>query len=220
MNFYDVAKIVCGVPLRTVWRLRAVGTELVPRTGPLIVASNHISFFDPPALGVALPRPLHYMAKQELFEIPLFGPLIRATNAYPVDRSRGDVGAIRRTVEMLRAGNAVAIFPEGGRNKNGQAKARPGVALLAALSRAPILPAYIEGTSGVRRLHAITVIFGEPFVPRPRGLAPLVDVAPPSAGAFEKTNASDRKASREDLAKWTDEIMHRIFALREQLRAN
>jgi 1-acyl-sn-glycerol-3-phosphate acyltransferase len=216
MTFYDFAKVVCGIPLRTLWRLRAVGTERVPLTGPLIVASNHISFFDPPALGVALPRPLHYMAKQELFDIPLFGPTIRATNAYPVDRRRGDVGAIRRTVEMLRAGNAVAIFPEGGRNKDGQAKARPGVALLAALSRAPILPAYIEGTSGVRRLQAITVIFGEPFIPRFDPLSPAEDAIHfASAEDLGTTKAADRKASREDLAKWTDEIMHRIFALRE-----
>jgi 1-acyl-sn-glycerol-3-phosphate acyltransferase len=212
MNFYDFAKFVCGIPLRTLWRLHAVGTEHVPRTGPLIVASNHISFFDPPALGVALPRPLHYMAKQELFDIPLFGPTIRATNAFPVDRSRGDIGAIKRTVEMLRAGNAVAIFPEGGRNKDGQAKARPGVALLAALSGAPIVPAYIDGTQGVRQFRAITVIFGEPFVP---GEAPAA--APePVRPAIPRA----RKATREDLAKWTDDIMSRIFALQEQLRAN
>jgi 1-acyl-sn-glycerol-3-phosphate acyltransferase len=212
MNFYDFAKFVCGIPLRTVWRLRAVGSEHVPRTGPLIVASNHISFFDPPALGVALPRPLHYMAKQELFDIPLFGPTIRATNAFPVDRSRGDIGAIKRTVEMLRAGNAVAIFPEGGRNKDGQAKARPGVALLAALSGAPIVPAYIDGTHGVRQFRPITVVFGEPFVP---GEAAVPGYEAPS----EPTRAA-RKATREDLAKWTDDIMNRIFALQEQLRAN
>jgi 1-acyl-sn-glycerol-3-phosphate acyltransferase len=212
MNFYDFAKFVCGLPLRTVWRLRAVGTEHVPRTGGLIVASNHISFFDPPALGVALPRPLHYMAKQELFEIPVFGPIIRATNAFPVDRSRGDIGAIKRTVEMLRAGNAVAIFPEGGRNKDGQAKARPGVALLAALSGAPVVPAYIDGTYGVRQFRPITVVFGPPFVPG--------EASAPGSEAVAQPIPGTRKATREDLAKWTDDIMNRIFALQEQLRAN
>jgi 1-acyl-sn-glycerol-3-phosphate acyltransferase len=212
MNFYDFAKFVCGIPLRTVWRLHAVGTEHVPRTGPLIVARNHISFFDPPSLGVALPRPLYYMAKQELFDIPLFGPTIRATNAFPVDRSRGDIGAIKRTVEMLRAGHAVAIFPEGGRNKDGQAKVRPGVALLAALSGAPVVPAYIDGTQGVRQFRPITVVFGEPFVP---GEAPV-----PGSEAAPQAIPRARKATREDLAKWTDDIMSRIFALQEQLRAN
>ncbi|HEY0798274.1 MAG TPA: lysophospholipid acyltransferase family protein [Candidatus Baltobacteraceae bacterium] len=197
MTFYDFAKVVCGIPLRTFWRLRAVGSEHVPRSGGLIVASNHMSYLDPPSLGVALPRPLYYMAKQELFDIPLLGPTIRATNAFPVDRARGDIGAIKRTVEMLRAGHAVAIFPEGGRNKNGQAKARSGVALLASLSGAPVLPAYIAGTDRTHSLAPITVIFGEPFVP-----------------------GGERKATREDLANWTDDIMGRIFALREQLRAN
>lgn len=216
MTFYDFAKFVCGIPLRTVWRLRAVGRERVPRTGPLIVACNHMSFFDPPALGVALPRPLHYMAKQELFDIPILGPTIRATNAYPVDRSRGDIGAIKRTVQMLRAGNAVAIFPEGGRNKDGQAKPRPGVALLAALSGAPIIPAFIDGTWGVRRFEPITVIFGEPFVLGREGRDAHGGAS--ITGAQEAREGS--KATREDLAKWTDEIMNRIFALREHLRAN
>lgn len=197
MTFYDFARFVCSVPLKTLWRLRAVGRENVPRTGPLIIASNHRSYLDPPALGVALPRPLWYMAKQELFEVPLLGPTIRATNAYPVDRSRGDVTAIKRSVEQLRAGNAIAIFPEGGRNKDGSLPTRPGVALLASLSGAPVLPAYIDGTMGTRQFRPITVVFGEPFFP-----------------------GGGRKASREDLTKWTDDIMNRIFALREQLRAN
>jgi 1-acyl-sn-glycerol-3-phosphate acyltransferase len=195
---YDFARfVVCGVPLRTLWRLRAFGCEHVPRTGPLIVAANHISYFDPPVLGVALPRPLFYMAKSELFEIPLFGPLIRAVNAYPVDRSRGDIGAIKRTVEILRRGDAVAVFPEGTRNLDGSVQARPGVALLSSLAQAPVLPAYLEGTDRVRGFAPIRVFFGKPFLP-----------------------GGGRKATREDLAKQTDEIMSRIDALRELSRAN
>jgi 1-acyl-sn-glycerol-3-phosphate acyltransferase len=166
------------------------GAENVPRTGPLIVASNHVSYFDPPSLGVALPRPLHYMAKIELFRMPLLGQLITWLNAFPVDRSRGDVAAIKRAVEVLRSGTAVGIFPEGTRNRSGDVKPQVGVALLAALSKAPVLPAYVGGTKHAKRFSRIDVYFGEPL-----------DLA------------RREKATREDLAKWTDEIMERIYAL-------
>jgi 1-acyl-sn-glycerol-3-phosphate acyltransferase len=96
MTFYGFAKAVVGVALRTVWRMRVHGAELVPRDGPLIVACNHVSYFDPPALGVAMPRPIHYMAKVELFAMPVLGPVIARLNAFPVDRSRGDVAALGR----------------------------------------------------------------------------------------------------------------------------
>jgi 1-acyl-sn-glycerol-3-phosphate acyltransferase len=195
VTFYDFSKAAVGAALRTVWRLRVVGAERVPLEGPLIVACNHVSYFDPPALGVAVPRPISYMAKVELFKIPVLGPTIAHLNAYPVDRSRGDVAAIKRSVEVLRAGNAIGIFPEGTRNLSGEVRAQTGVALLASLSGAPVLPARVEGTARVHRLDRIQVIFGEPIV-------------------------FGRKASREDLAKWTDEIMARIAGLGEQLRGH
>jgi 1-acyl-sn-glycerol-3-phosphate acyltransferase len=190
--FYAFSKSCVTLALR-MWRLRVDGCERVPRDGPLIVVANHVSYFDPPVLGCALPRPLHFMAKKELFDIPVFGALIRSYNAFPVDRGRGDVGAIKRAVNVLGAGNAVLLFPEGTRNRDGSGKAESGAALLASLSGAPILPAYIEGTLHVSRLSQIKVVFGEPFRP-----------------------GDGKKASREDLAKRTNEIMERIFALREQ----
>lgn len=194
---YGFARGAVGVVLRTVWRLRVHGVERVPQAGPLIVACNHVSYFDPPALGVALPRPLHYMAKVELFRMPVLGPLIARLNAFPVDRSRGDVAAIKRAVEMLRTGAAVGIFPEGTRNKTGELRPQVGVALLAALSKAPVLPAYVGGTARANRLARIDVVFGEPM---------WVD--------------RGEKASRDDLAKWAEEIMARIYALRETIGAH
>jgi 1-acyl-sn-glycerol-3-phosphate acyltransferase len=191
-NFYAFSKAPVNLALRAFWRMRVEGCERVPREGPLIVAANHVSYFDPPVVGCALPRPLHFMAKKELFDIPLFGALIRRYNAFPVDRGRGDVGAIKRTVAVLKTGNAVLIFPEGTRNRDESRKAESGVALLASLSGARILPAYISGTRRLRLFSSIKVIFGEPF----------------SLG-------DGKKASREDLAKRTDQVMERIFALRE-----
>ena len=190
MTFYGFARGAVGLVLRTVWRLRVHGAENVPLTGPLIVACNHVSYLDPPALGVALPRPVSYMAKHELFAIPILGPTIARLRAFPVDRSRGDVAAIKRSVEILRGGAAVGIFPEGTRNRSGEVRAQFGAALLASLSGAPVLPAYVSGTAHANRLARIDVAFGEAL-------------------------HFGRKARREDLAKWTDEIMARILALRE-----
>jgi len=192
VTFYDFAKAVVGGTLRTVWRLRVEGVERVPTSGSLIVAANHVSYFDPPALGVAMPRPIHYMAKTELFRMPILQTILPWLNAFPVDRSRGDVAAIKRSVEVLRSGAAVGIFPEGTRNKTGLVKPQVGIALLASLSQAPVLPAYICGTAKAGNFAQIQVIFGEPF-----------DLS------------RGRKATRDDLAKWTDEIMSRVFALRE-----
>jgi 1-acyl-sn-glycerol-3-phosphate acyltransferase len=190
---YAVSKGIVSIGVRTLSRIRVIGSERVPRDGPLIVVANHVSYFDPPVIGWALPRQLHFMAKKELFEIPAFGALIRAYNAFPVDRGHGDVGAIKRAVSVLKAGNAVLIFPEGRRNRDGTGRAEAGAALLASLSGARILPAYVDGTRRVRLWSPIKVVFGEPFM-----------------------QGDGKKATREDLAKRTDEIMERIFALREQ----
>lgn len=194
MTLYDVGKGICAALLCTIWRLRVRGAENVPREGPLIVACNHISYFDPPALGVALPRPISYMAKAELFEIPVLGPIIARVNAFPVDRTRGDRAAIKKAVEIIESGAALGIFPEGTRNKTGDVKPQIGVALLASLTQAPVLPAYVSGTDRANRFARIEVVFGKPFVP-----------------------GGGQKATREDLANWTDEVMARIRALRETL---
>jgi 1-acyl-sn-glycerol-3-phosphate acyltransferase len=194
LNFYAFAKWLVTLLLRTFWRFQVEGAEHVPPDGPLIVACNHRSYFDPPALGCALPRPVAYMAKIELFRIPVLGTIITWLNAFSVDRSRGDVAAIKKAVEQLRQGKAVGIFPEGTRNLTGEVKAQVGVALLASLSKAPVLPAYVSGTAHANRFAPIRVAFGEPVV-----------------------LASGGKATRDDLAKWTDEVMARIEALREKL---
>jgi len=198
VTFYDFAKFVCWVVLRVVWRYRAIGAERVPRDGPLILACNHVSYLDPPALGVGLRRPVHYMAKEELFRIPILGTLIRWCNAFPIDRSRGDVAAIKRSVQVLRTGAAVGIFPEGTRNPDGTLPPQLGVALLHYLSGAPVVPAFVAGTANARRLGRVQVTYGAPL-------------------SFARPG---EKASREDLAKWTSEIMKHIAALRESLGAD
>jgi 1-acyl-sn-glycerol-3-phosphate acyltransferase len=188
---YAVARFVCWVIFKALFRLKVVGSENLPRSGALIVASNHVSYFDPPLVGVGAPRPLNYMAKEELFHIPVLAPLIKLLNAFPVDRGKGDVSAIRRALAILGRGEALLIFPEGGRNRTGEAPGQLGTALLVARSGAPVIPAFVDGSAHPRLFSRITVSYGKPM-------------------HFE----TSKKASRDDLAKWTDAIMHGIFALK------
>jgi 1-acyl-sn-glycerol-3-phosphate acyltransferase len=187
---YDIAKYTFWGLFGSIWRMRVHGAQNVPKNGPLIVACNHMSYLDPPVLGSASPRRLSYMAKEELFRIPVLGPSIAAVGAYPVDRKGSATAAIKRSVEVLRRGGAIGIFPEGTRNRQGAAEVRGGVALLASLGDAPVVPACVVGTAEAKRLAQFHVIFGPPL-----------------------RLPADRKASREEMANFTDEVMRAIRSL-------
>lgn len=132
------------------WEVR--GRENVPPEGGLIVAPNHISFWDPPLVGAAAKRELHFLAKEELFRTFLVGPLIRAFNAIPIRRGMADLRGLSRAIELLKGGGALLVFPEGSRMKDGQLHpARPGIGLLAVSGNASIVPAYTSGTNRPRR---------------------------------------------------------------------
>ncbi len=192
--FYRIARVVIRSVLFLGNRISARGRDNVPASGAVIIACNHVSYVDPPALGCLLPRPVAYMAKTELFAIPVLGTVIRWLGAFPVDRSRGDVAAIKAAAEVLRAGKVLGIFPEGTRNIDGNVKAQMGVALLASLTGATVVPAYIAGSRDAARLSKITVTYGTPL-----------------------RFTLERKARRDDLAKWTDDLMTQIYALRENV---
>ncbi len=127
-------------------RMEVAGRENVPPYGPLIVVANHISYNDPPSLAAALPRPLSFLGKRELFEPAVRGWLFNAMRVYPVDRAFG-ASALRVALSLLAQDGAVAIFPEGQRSPNRQLiKGMAGAAYLAMKSQAPILPVGIAGT--------------------------------------------------------------------------
>lgn len=191
---YDLAKYTFWGVFGSIWRMRVHGGENVPKTGPVIIACNHVSYLDPPVLGTASPRRLSYMAKEQLFGIPVLGPLIGAVGAYPVDREGSATAAVKRSVEVLRKGGAIGIFPEGTRNLSGANQARGGVALLASLAKAPVVPACLVGTADAKRLAQFHVIFGKPMA-----------------------LPADRKASREEMANFTDEVMRAIRSLPESI---
>ncbi|GIV02731.1 MAG: hypothetical protein KatS3mg015_1561 [Fimbriimonadales bacterium] len=150
---------------------RVEGLENVPKTGPLIVAPNHVSFADPPAIACAMHRPVRFMAQAGLFKPPVFGPTIRRLGAFPVHRGEADKAAIRHALDLLSEGWALLVFPEGRRGDGKRlSPANRGVELLAKRSGAPVLPAGILGTArwlpkGAKlpRPTRITVRFGEPF---------------------------------------------------------
>lgn len=173
---YGVAKTLLTPLLRVGFRVRILGRERVPRTGGLLVVSNHISLCDPPILGTFLPRPTHWLAMRELFDHWFFGPLVRCLQCLPVDRKKGDSTAVREAVRRLKAGECVVIFPEGGVRigaesaVHGDGEFKEGAAIIAKLAHVPVLPVVLNGTRSAYdwrnwffRRPVISIQFGEPF---------------------------------------------------------
>jgi 1-acyl-sn-glycerol-3-phosphate acyltransferase len=145
---YSVARFAVGGALRAVTGADVKGLEHVPRSGGLIVASNHISFWDPPLIGGLLPRELHFLAKDELFSNPLFGWILRHYNAIPIRRGMVDLTGMARAIETLRRGEALLVFPEGSRMRDGELHpARPGVGNMAYNADVPVLPCFVSGSN-------------------------------------------------------------------------
>lgn len=171
MNLYGFLQTIFPPLFRWLFSLQVVGAENLPKTGGAIIASNHISLWDPPLLGTALPRPIHFMAKQELFENPVLAWVIKQLNAFPVQRGSADRVAIRKALALLEQQKIVGIFPEGTRSKTGElGMPEPGMALIAAKAGVPIVPTAIFGTNqfqGGFPLPNFSVVVGAPIYPEP-----------------------------------------------------
>jgi 1-acyl-sn-glycerol-3-phosphate acyltransferase len=163
-RIYDTTLALVRGLFRILYRFQVSGQEYVPASGGVIVAANHVSYFDPPVMAVAMPAPrrLRFLAKQELFRFAPIGWYLTNLGAFPINRGRGDTAAIRQATKLLREGDTVLVFPEGGRNR-GSAAAKNGVALLARLSGVPVVPAAILGTEATKRFRRIQVRFGPPI---------------------------------------------------------
>jgi 1-acyl-sn-glycerol-3-phosphate acyltransferase len=147
--FYRFAQLLSWLYFKFFHRLEVIGADNIPSTGAFILASNHQSYFDPPALGCKLPRNLHYFARDTLFFWPL-GFLIRNLNSIPVNRSQLDIATLKRVLKVLKSGDPLLVFPEGTRSSDGQIHSgKKGIGLLLAKSQSDVLPARISGGNDV-----------------------------------------------------------------------
>ena len=140
--------------------VRTRGKYRVPKTGGLLILSNHLADVDPVAVQIGCPRAIHFMAKSELFDMPILGSLIRFFKAFPVKRGEPDRGSIKRAVQLLRAGETVCVFPEGQLSEDGLLQGlKPGIALLARMAECNVI------CCGLRNTNRI-MPYGK-FLPRP-----------------------------------------------------
>jgi 1-acyl-sn-glycerol-3-phosphate acyltransferase len=198
-GLYGVVRAVATILIPVFAKLRTEGIENIPSDGPVILALNHISWFDIPLMSVRVPRITHYMAKMELFQVPLLGGFLRLTGAFPVRRGERDLDALRTAERLLSEGEVIVIFPEGHRSGTGSlGPGHPGTAYIAMRTGVPVVPIGIFGTE--RTLKGFR--FG-PFAPR-------VTVR------FGQAFRLDRPASKRDrtsLPQASDQIMRAIAAL-------
>ena len=190
----------------TYFRWRVYGAENVPLSGGVILASNHASFLDPPLVGSGLKRDINYLARESLFRFPGIGALLRSWNAVPVDRDGGGAKGLKVILARLLAGNAIILFPEGTRTKDGQLQpARSGIGLTVIKSTAPVVPVRVFGTfEAYGRNHKL---------PRPRRV--IVKYGQPLNFAQLRAEAAtcDKARLKEIYQQVADEIMAAIARL-------
>lgn len=171
---WAVGRVTIQPAVKLVAPLKVYGADRVPLTGGLVVAANHFSWIDPPALGAACPRTLYFMAKVEAHRVPGLGELMRAFGTFAVRRGESDRDAVRRMREIVREGGALGMFAEGTRQRSGvPGPVQPGAAMVAVNEEVPLIPAAIHGSQGWRlgNFAPVSIAWGEPmtFDGLPRG---------------------------------------------------
>jgi len=149
--------------MNILYDIEVVGVDNVPKDGALIACSNHMSNFDPILLGAFLPRHIHFMAKRELFKIPVVGQLMKLLGAFPVNREAVEITSIKVALQTLKEGKTLGIFAQGGREtaalKEDEGKA--GVAMFAVRGGAPVLPIGVQGSFKI--FTKLVVNIGKPM---------------------------------------------------------
>jgi 1-acyl-sn-glycerol-3-phosphate acyltransferase len=203
---YAILKPLAVAVMRLLFGLEGRGMGHIPARGPVLLVANHSSFLDPPLVGGVSPRPLSFMAKEELFRVPLLGPLIRRLNARPVRRDGADASALRTALRILQEGGVLLVFPEGTRGPEGTLREpKAGAGMLAVLSGAAVVPALIVGSGRawprgrkLPRPTKVTVTFGPPTV-------------------FERKDAEGRKTDYEMVSREMMAMIGRLAAQPQDL---
>lgn len=170
---YRIAATIVRLVFQFLGGFRSVDKNNVPKTGGVLICPNHLSDADPPAVAIAMPRRCYFMAKEELFSVRILGSFLRHWKMIPIKRDSADRTALRRAEELLKAGEAVVIFPEGGGNIEGTLQPlHSGALMLALRCKVPVVPTALVNTNKVwtytdplphRAGVPVTVTFGEPM---------------------------------------------------------
>lgn len=160
VNLYNIGKILCTGILKPLYRTKVIGAENIPSTGGVMICSNHIDNLDPPIVGISSPRPIHFMAKEELFQLPVLKKLLPTINAFPVKRGMSDKQALRTALQILKEGKVLGLFPEGTRSKTGElGKGLAGAGFFALRTEADVIPCAIIGP--YKPFKQVTIVFWE-----------------------------------------------------------
>jgi 1-acyl-sn-glycerol-3-phosphate acyltransferase len=162
MNLYPFGKALCSGMLYPIYQFEVIGKENFPTDGGVLLCSNHISNLDPPTVGIAAPRQVHFMAKEELFSAPVLGKILPHINAFPVKRGMSDREALRKGLGVLKEGKVLGLFPEGTRSETGElGKGLAGAGFFALRSKAQIVPCAVIGP--YKPFKRLKVVFGKPI---------------------------------------------------------
>lgn len=190
MNLYSFAKTVVYTALKPIYRFDVIGAENFPKEGGILLCANHIDALDPPVVGINSPRPVNFMAKEELFNLPILKSILPGVRAFPVKRGMSDRDALRRAIKLLKEGEVVGLFPEGTRSKDGTlGKGFSGAGFFALRGEANVVPCAIIGP--YKPFRRLKIVFGE-----------AIDIKP----------YRERKASADEV---TEVIMEHIANLLE-----
>ncbi len=189
-------KFLFGVFSGLFYRVELRGRENIPEKGAAILCANHLSETDMFFIGYRIKRLVRWMAKEELFRIPLVGFVIKKVGAFPIKRGTADVDSIKTALKLLEEGHIVGIFPEGSRTRGKaekKAKVKRGAVTLAMKAEVPIIPVAID--SSYKPFSKVKVIFGEPFELEPY---------------------TEKKYTNEEMLEKTRNIMARVYHLLEE----
>jgi len=191
------------VYFRLLFRLEVRGTENIPRRGRVLIASNHVSVYDPPLVGCVIPRAVYFLGKKELFDIPGLAQLIRFCNCIPVNRADFTLATLKGIERVLQNEDALLLFPEGTRTRTGKPLPwKAGLGMIAVRNQAGIVPVHIENLFGVRgslfKRPRVRIIFGKileiaPFLhPQAQGKELYAQIAAAAQAQLAEVAQPDR----------------------------